>query len=196
MSSNKNKSPSHLPNNIPMNESKSTSRKFSGGGAFKSKLMWLWNWWPPFLGSGIRIDKVEGGWGEGGIKSIEVVLKLRFWNSNYVGTQFGGSLFSMTDPFLMVMLIRRMGRDFVVWDKSSTIRFKRPGTSDCRVRFEISDEEIIELKNKVKRQGQIDLIKTVYIKDKEGKVVAEVDKTIYLATKDYYSNTNKNNKPL
>jgi len=76
------------------------------------------NLYAPFLGAGIRVKRLAPGW-----KEVDVEMKLRWWNANYVGTHYGGSLYSMTDPFLMVMLIENLGRDYIVWDKSATIRF-------------------------------------------------------------------------
>jgi len=152
----------------------------------KSAMMSLWNLWPPFLGAGIVIEKVEGGYGRSGWKAMNIKLKLRFWNSNYVGTQFGGSLFAMTDPFLMVMLVRRLGRDYVVWDKSSSIRFKRPGTSDCRTRFEITDAELGEIKLRADQEGRFDWHRKIEIRDTENRLVAEVEKVIYIATRAHY----------
>ena len=75
------------------------------------------NVWPPFAGAGIRVVRLDADW-----RAIDVEMKLRFWNSNYVGTHYGGSLYSMTDPFYMLMLIENLGREYVVWDKAATIR--------------------------------------------------------------------------
>lgn len=155
---------------------------------WKSYFMNFWNFWPPFLGAGIKIESTEGGYGPDGWKAMNIRLKLRFWNSNYVGTQFGGSLFAMTDPFLMLILMRRLGKDFVVWDKASTIRFRRPGTTDCRVRFEVSDEELENIRRETLEKGQIDWVRAVQIFDLHGKVVADVEKTLYIATKEHYRN--------
>src|SRR5207245_3076689 len=82
----------------------------------------LFNLWPPLLGAGIRIARVQPDW-----KEVDVEMKLRRWNANYVGTHYGGSLYSMTDPFYMVMFIEILGRDYIVWDKSAMIRFCRQG---------------------------------------------------------------------
>ncbi|MDX9731231.1 MAG: DUF4442 domain-containing protein [Bdellovibrionales bacterium] len=158
---------------------------------WKAKLIRFWNIWPPFVGAGISIVKTEGAWAgvggkSAGIRSLMVRLKHRFWNSNYVGTQFGGSLFAMTDPFLMVILVQRLGRDYVVWDKASTIRFRRPGLSNCYARFEVTDEELRAIQDEVRSSGKMDLIRKIEITDEDGAVVAEVEKTIYIATKAYY----------
>ena len=58
---------------------------------------------------------------------IEVHMPLRFWNKNYVGTHFGGSLYTMCDPFFMLILVNNLGSGYIVWDKAATIRFKKPG---------------------------------------------------------------------
>ena len=78
--------------------------------------------YPPYLGAGIRVTHVSHDFRE-----IDVRMGLHWWNRNYVGTHFGGSLYSMIDPFLMLMFLENLGRDYVVWDKAATIRFKTPG---------------------------------------------------------------------
>jgi Domain of unknown function (DUF4442) len=80
----------------------------------------LLNIWPPFLGAGIRLRRIAPDW-----KAIDVEMKLRWWNRNYVGTHYGGSLYSMADPFLMLMLIENLGKDYIVWDKAASIRFRK-----------------------------------------------------------------------
>ena len=157
-------------------------------GFFKSRFLGvslkLWSLWPPFIGSGISIDKVEMR--EGELYAINTRLKLRFWNSNYVGTQFGGSLFSMSDPFYMVLLLRRLGAQFVVWDKSGSIRYRRPGRTDCFARFEVPDEELKKIRETVLEKGTLDWNVKVLIRDQNDEVVAEVDKVLYIATREFY----------
>ncbi len=151
---------------------------------WKSKLIKFWNFWPPFVGAGISIVRTESD--ELGFRALDVRLKLRFWNSNYVGTQFGGSLFAMTDPFYMVLLVRRLGRGYIVWDKSASIRYMKPGKTDCFARFEILPEELEAIKSEVDQKGRIDWLRLVQIRDRDGVVIAEVEKKIYIATRAYY----------
>ena len=67
------------------------------------KRLKLWvNWWPPFLFSGVRLLDISDDW-----RNARVRLKLRWYNRNYVGTQFGGLLFAMTDPYWMIMVDRK-----------------------------------------------------------------------------------------
>ena len=94
---------------------------------FKRHIRRLVNYWPPFLGAGIRVTRWDEDW-----RAIDVALPLHRWNANFVGTHYGGSLYSMVDPFYMLMLIENLGPDYVVWDKSANIRFRRPGKGRVR----------------------------------------------------------------
>ena len=139
----------------------------------------LVNIYPPYFFSGIKVIKVSSNF-----RYIKVKLKLRWYNRNYVGTQFGGSLFSMTDPFYMVMFIKNLGRDYIVWDKYSCIKFIRPGMTDVFAEFTLSEEVINEVKKRVKQNKKFEPSFKVEIKDKQGKLVALVEKVIYIKKKD------------
>jgi len=86
--------------------------------------------WPPFLGAGIRLRRMSEDFRE-----AEVELRLGRLNRNAVGTQFGGSLFAMTDPFYAIMLMRNLGREYLVWDKAASIEYLAPGRGTVRARF-------------------------------------------------------------
>lgn len=118
-----------------------------------------------------------------GYRHIKVKLKLRFWNANYVGTQYGGSIFSMADPFYMVMLIENLGHEYSVWDKASRIRYLKPGRTDLFVEFDLSEDDLSAICAQVAEQGKMDWERKVVIKDRNGEVVAEVDKTISIRKK-------------
>jgi hypothetical protein len=138
----------------------------------------LFNLWPPFLGAGIRVKRLQADW-----KAIDVEMKLRRWNTNYVGTHYGGSLYSMADPFFMLMLIENLGRDYVVWDKAASIRFRRPGRGAVFANFRLSDEEIQEIKDAVGREEKVDRTFAVEVKDSAGAVIAEIQKVIQVRRK-------------
>ena len=146
--------------------------------AMKRHMRWFLNLYPPFLGAGIRVRRLQRDW-----KAIDVEMKLRFWNSNYVGTHFGGSLYSMTDPFYMLMLIENLGRDYIVWDKSATIRFRKPGKGNMRTEFRLTDAKLDEIRDKLKTQEKIEPTFTVQVRDESGDLVAEVDKVLHVRTK-------------
>ena len=144
----------------------------------KKLLLRFINFWPPFVGAGIHIDFMSKS-----LDRIDVSLKLRFWNRNYVGTQYGGSLYSMTDPFYMLMLMNLLGRDYIIWDKAATIRFKRPGTTKVYAHFVLSQEQIEDFREQLKTQEKIEPILSVNVVDEGGVVIAIVDKTIYIKKK-------------
>src|SRR5947209_13761497 len=134
--------------------------------------------YPPFLGTGIRVTHVAEDF-----RSIDVEMPLRFYNRNYVGTHFGGSLYSMCDPFFMVMLIENLGPGYIVWDKAATIRFKKPGKGLVRAQFRLSAERVEEIRAQADTQGKIEPQFQVAVTDLEGNVIAEVDKVLYVRKK-------------
>ena len=138
----------------------------------------IMNYWPPLWGAGIHIDRFSDDFLE-----VDVSLKLRFWNRNYVGTHYGGSLYSMTDPFYMLMLINIFGRGYIVWDKGATIRFKRPGLGKVYAKFRLTSEQVEMFRSELALKDKIEPVLTVIIKDEEGQVIAEVDKVLYLRKK-------------
>ncbi len=133
----------------------------------------LINLWPPFAGAGIRVRQIGSD-----PLAFESRLVLRFWNRNYVGTQFGGSLYAMADPFYMLILIRELGPGHTVWDKAATVRFRRPGRGTVAARFEISRERIESIRSEVAERGRAEPTFTAEVRDGDGELVAEVDKVI------------------
>jgi len=116
-------------------------------------------------------------------------MKLRWWNRNYVGTHYGGSLYSMADPFFMVMLIENLGKDYIVWDKSATIRFKKPGRGTVSASFRLSEPQIREIKQALNshEKEKIERVFTVEVKDESGSVVAQIEKLLHIRRKDQSS---------
>jgi acyl-coenzyme A thioesterase PaaI-like protein len=134
--------------------------------------------YPPYLGAGVRVTHIAEDF-----RRIEVEMPLRFYNRNYVGTHFGGSLYSMVDPFYMLMLINILGPDYIVWDKAANIRFKRPGKGVMNATFELTEEKIAEIRAAAEAQHKVEPLFQVLVKDEEGNVVAEVDKLLYVKKK-------------
>ncbi|HXZ19203.1 MAG TPA: DUF4442 domain-containing protein [Candidatus Acidoferrales bacterium] len=146
--------------------------------ALRRHMRVLLNLWPPFLGAGIRVKRLRPDW-----KEVDVEMKLRRWNSNYVGTHYGGSLYSMTDPFFMVMLIENLGREYIVWDKSASIRFKKPGKGTVTASFRLTEEEIEEIRRALETQEKIERTFAVDVKDEAGNVIAQVEKLLHIRKK-------------
>ncbi len=137
------------------------------------------NCYPPYLGAAVRVTHVADDF-----RRVEVEMPLRFYNCNYVGTHFGGSLYSMCDPFYMLMLINILGPDYIVWDKAAAIRFKKPGKGLMKATFELTEEKIAEIRAAAEAQPKVEPQFQVLVKDEEGNVVAEVDKLLYVRRKD------------
>jgi acyl-coenzyme A thioesterase PaaI-like protein len=136
------------------------------------------NYWPPFFFAGIRVTRITQD-----IRHIQVKLKLRFWNANYVGTQYGGSIFSMTDPFYMLMLINNLGSEYSVWDKSATIRYLKPGRTDLTAEFLLTEEDLDSIRKNVHENGKMYWIRKIEVKDLNGELIADVDKTLSIKKK-------------
>ncbi|GGI88322.1 DUF4442 domain-containing protein [Legionella impletisoli] len=138
-------------------------------------LLRLMRFWPPFLGAGIRVKDFKKDY-----SFILVEMKLRFWNQNYVGAHFGGSLYTMTDPFYMLMLIKQLGKGYVVWDKSAKIRYKKPGRKTVYAKFSLTSEEVQAIKKQVDQQEKYEPIFLITVIDEDGNAVAEIEKTLHI----------------
>lgn len=137
------------------------------------------NAYPPYLGTGICIDEISPDW-----KRVVVRMKRRFYNGNAFGTHFGGSLYSMCDPHLALMLIPLLGKgEYIVWDKAAHIDFVKPGRGTVTAVFEWTDEEIDDIRAKTADGSKYEPVKTVLVRDEAGDIVAKVKKTIYVRRK-------------
>lgn len=145
----------------------------------RRRLLRLVRFYPPFLFAGIRVTRVSEDFRE-----ADVQMGLHWWNSNYVGTHFGGSLYSMTDPFYMLMLMQTLGRDYIVWDKAASIRFRRPGKGTVRAQFRLEEEQIEDIRRRLETEEKVEPIFLVQVRDEAGEVVAEVEKRLYVKRKD------------
>lgn len=136
------------------------------------------SFWPPFLGAGIKVKFVSDDFTE-----VIVESKLHFWNQNYVKTQYGGTLFSMTDPFYMLMLIEALGKDYIVWDKSASIRFKKPGKTKVTAHFQLQQATLEHIRTTLNTQEKMDIEFKVDVKDENSDVIAEVSRLVYIRKK-------------
>lgn len=169
-----------MPEPEPPNEGRQVDGPPSRSGGWKE---WcfrnLLNFYPPFLGAGIKITKIADDY-----TSFDVRMKLTPLNRNYVGTHYGGSLYSMCDPFFMLILLKNMGKDHIVWDKAASIQFKKPGRGTVHAHFEVSRERMEEIRNRASREGKIEETFSVNVVDGSGEIVAQVEKLIHIRRKD------------
>ena len=135
-------------------------------------------WWPPFLGAGIRVKSFSDDF-----RDAVVELKLGRFNRNAVGTHFGGSLYAMTDPFFMIMLLHNLGADYLVWDKSGSIEYVAPGRGTVSAHFRLSGERIAEIKAQAAGGEKVLPQFAVDVKDEAGAMVARVYKILYVRLK-------------
>lgn len=136
------------------------------------------NIWPPFLFSGISVQEISKDF-----RHVKVRLKRKLLTSNYVGTLFGGSLFAMTDPFYMVMVLKNLGNGYIVWDKRSEIEYVSPGKKTVFAEFHLWDTDIDEIKREVEANGKFLKWFEVEIKTADSTIVAIVRKQIYIRKK-------------
>ncbi|WP_257312262.1 DUF4442 domain-containing protein [Geothrix fuzhouensis] len=137
---------------------------------------WAFNVWPCFRGTGARVAFIASDWSE-----VRVRLPLSWRTRNYVGTIFGGSLYAGVDPFYMLMLIHRLGPDYVVWDKAASIRFRKPGRSTLFATFRVDEAEVAEIHRLLQDQPKVDRIYPVELRDAQGVVHAEIQKVIHIS---------------
>ncbi len=148
--------------------------------SLKSRVFrWGFNFFPAYRGTGGRVIYIAADWHE-----VRIKLPLNWRTRNYVGTIYGGSIYASIDPIYMLMLMNILGKDYIVWDKAAAIRFKRPGKATLFADFNLSSEEIGEIKRLAETSRSVDRIYSVELKDKEGKVHARIEKTLYIAKKE------------
>ncbi|MFK7873046.1 MAG: DUF4442 domain-containing protein [Oligoflexales bacterium] len=142
-------------------------------------LLRMISYWPPFLAAGIKVENFREDF-----THIRVRLKSSFWNKNYFGTHFGGSLFSMADPFYLFILIEKLGDDHILWDKTSEIDFLKATHETVYADFHISAKEIESIRKQALTKFKV--IYTFYaeIKNENGEVIAKIKKDLYIRRKD------------
>jgi acyl-coenzyme A thioesterase PaaI-like protein len=136
------------------------------------------NCWPPFFGMRIHIEHISDDW-----RNIRMRMKLSLRNKNYVGSHFGGGLFAMTDPFYMLMFMQLLGRDYLVWDKAAKIEFVEPGRSTVYAHFVVTDAMLAEAKAATANGDKYEPTYRVDVVNAEGRVIARIDKTLYIRKK-------------
>jgi acyl-coenzyme A thioesterase PaaI-like protein len=141
----------------------------------------LFNVWPPFRAAGIRVTRVDPDF-----RHVTVELRAKLLNRNFVGSHFGGSMFAMADPFYMIMMMRNLGRDYVVWDKAAAIRFLKPGRGTLTARFELTQAMVDEAVSRTAGGSRHEPTYAVQITDGAGLPVAAVEKTLYIRRADSY----------
>lgn len=139
------------------------------------------NWSPMYKRSVGRVKFISRD-----LHIVKVEIPLNYKNKNFVGSMFGGSMLSATDPIYMIQLMQILGDDYVVWDKEATIKYIRPAREKVYITFEFTTDEIEAIKKDVELNNEIDYVKEVNILTKQNKLIAKLDKTMYVAQKSFY----------
>ncbi|MCL4524838.1 MAG: DUF4442 domain-containing protein [Acidobacteria bacterium] len=150
------------------------------GESLRSRMMrWGFNLFPAFRGTGGRVTYIASDWSE-----VRIRVPLNWRTRNYVGTIYGGSMYGAVDPFYMVMLIKRLGPGYIVWDKAATVHFKKPGRGTLTARFAVPDEELRAIEQALANGApSVDRVYQVELTDAEGAVCATVEKVVYIRRK-------------
>lgn len=170
--------PSGLSARIPNLPTRLPTWQDIGGDA--TTLRRILNVWPPYRFAGIRVDDIAPDFSRAVVR-----LRLTPLTRNYFGTQFGGSMASMSDPFWVLLVTNRLGPDYVVWDRRAEIDFVAPGRTDVTTAFEVSGEFVDELRaaaeggQKVLRWVENDIV------DVDGELIARVRRQLYVRHKDH-----------
>lgn len=143
-----------------------------------TRLRRLLNLYPPFLFAGIRCLSVADDF-----RHARVALRQRWYNRNYVGTHFGGSLYAMTDPFFMIMLMQNLGSDYLAWDRRGEIEFVRPGTGTVTAEFVITEQDLAQIRSATAGGDKTEHWFSTAVIDAQGEVVARVRKQVYARLK-------------
>ncbi len=141
-------------------------------------LRMLMNLWPPFIGAGIHVERLSPDYTEAVVR-----MRLGLLNRNYMGTHFGGSLYAMTDPFFALLIMHQLGRSYVVWDKASSIDYKLPGRGTVRATFRVTPDQIETIRQATAGGDKFEPVFTVDVINRQGEVVATVEKTVYVRRK-------------
>jgi len=142
------------------------------------QLKWLLNCWPPLWCTGIRVLSIRDDF-----CYARVQMSMRWYNRNFVGTHFGGSLYAMTDPFYMLMLVMIFGKDYYVWDQAAEIQFIKPAREKVTAEFELTDEAIAEIKKQTENGEKTIVSFVVDVKTDKGETVSRVQKRVYVRLK-------------
>jgi len=134
--------------------------------------------YPPYAGAGVLVTHIAEDASE-----VRVEMPLTDSNVNLVGTHFGGSLYSMVDPHLMLLLVQRLGPDYLVWDKEANINFRKPGVDTVHATIRITDEEVEAIRSATANGDKHLPQWTLAVLDEQDEVIATVLKTLYVCRK-------------
>lgn len=135
----------------------------------------LFNLYPPYVGAGVRVAYISDDW-----RHVRVEMPLRWYNRNYVGTHFGGSLYAMTDPFLVIMAMKNLGPAYVVWDRAAEVEFVAPGRGTVTAEFRLGEADLDTMRARTAEGSKYLPWFEVDVRAPDGAIVARVRKQLYV----------------
>jgi hypothetical protein len=151
---------------------------------------WGFNLFPAYWGSGATITYIARDWSE-----VRIHLPLSWRTRNYVGTIFGGSMYAAVDPVYMIMLMKRLGPAYTVWDKAATIRFRRPGRSALEAAFHLDAATLDAIRGELGHAPALDRVFTVELRSADGTVHAVVEKTLHIGRREGHGDPRRPGAP-
>lgn len=142
------------------------------------RFKWMLNLYPPYIGAGIKVKQISSDW-----KQMIICMKLRWYNRNAVGSHFGGSLYSMIDPHLMLMLMQLLGRNYIIWDKSAEIEYISAARTQVTAKINLFDADIEKILKRTESGDKYLPSFEIAITDENNQLVARVKKTLYIKKK-------------
>jgi acyl-coenzyme A thioesterase PaaI-like protein len=139
------------------------------------KIKRLFSFYGPYLGAGIKVEHIDSNW-----RYCRVSMRLRWYNTNAVSVHFGGSLYSMVDPHYMLLVMKSLGKEYTVWDKSASIEFIRPGKGYVYAEFNVTDQMLEDIRENTQNGEKYCPTFSVDIKSEDGKTICRVEKTLYI----------------
>lgn len=136
------------------------------------------NIYGPYVGAGVKITHIDKEWRE-----IHVLMKLRWYNRNIMGTHFGGSLYSMIDPHLMILAMNRLGKEYIVWDRAADVKYLKPATGTVSTEISLNDEQLQDIIDNTADGSSYRPTFEIAIRDSSGKTVTKVNKVLYIKRK-------------
>lgn len=133
------------------------------------------NVWPPLLFAGVRVERIAADF-----RRIEVRLARSPLTANMFRTQFGASMFAMTDPFWALMLLENLGREYTVWDRRAEIEFVTPGRTALTTEFVLAEPDLAEIRAEADGGAKVLRWFGNEIRDRDGALVARVRKQVYV----------------
>ncbi|HYG43539.1 MAG TPA: DUF4442 domain-containing protein [Bordetella sp.] len=159
--------------------------------AWRARLMRAgFNLHPAFRATGGRVTHVSPDF-----LHLRIRLPLTRRTRNIVGSMYGGSLFAVTDGAHPTLLMSALGAGTIVWDKAATIRYRKPAYATLYADFRIDRADIAAIQAELARQHETTRVYVVELKDDQGVVYAVVERTVYIADKQFYKTKARTSAP-